>query len=88
MKAQLPLRSATNYAGIKVVKDSLDSIINGSAFGFILMVIIFILVSQIPFVAMLLSSGFFITAGGFALAWLAAVTAKGQVKAATANGAK
>ena len=81
--AALQLRSTTDSISIGTVKNQLNAIINNSSFGFILLVAIFILLSQIPFATMLLSSGFFITAGGFALAWFAAVTAKGQVGTAS-----
>ncbi|MCL6512485.1 MAG: zinc ribbon domain-containing protein [Anaerolineae bacterium] len=76
----LQLRLATNSIEIGAVKNKLDALSSNSTIGFILMVIIFILLAQIPFATMLLSSGFFITAGGFALAWFAALIAKGQVK--------
>ena len=76
----LQLRLATNSIEIGAVKNKLDALSSNSTIGFILMVIIFILLAQIPFATMLLSSGFFITAGGFALAWFAALIAKGQIK--------
>lgn len=77
----LQLRSARDSIVVNLVRNQLNALTTSSTIGFILMVIIFILLAQIPFATMLLSSGFFITAGGFALAWFAAVLAKGQVRA-------
>jgi hypothetical protein len=76
----LQLRSERDSIGVNLVRNQLNALTRNSAIGFILMVIIFILLAQIPFATMLLSSGFFITAGGFALAWFMALIAKGQVK--------
>ncbi len=76
----LRLRSSRDSTGVFMTEDRLSALTRNSIIGFILMVIIFILLAQIPFATMLLSSGFFITAGGFALAWLLATIAKGQIK--------
>lgn len=73
-------RSSTSATGVRLVQAQLDAIRFYSTVGFVLMVIIFILLAQIPFATTLLSSGFFITIGGFALAWFLAMLAKGQVR--------
>lgn len=76
----LQLRSVTDSISVGTFKHHLNALTRNSAIGFIVMVIIFILLAQIPFVTMLLSSGFFITGGGFALGLLASLWAKGQVR--------
>jgi hypothetical protein len=76
----LQLRSDRDSIGVNLVRNQLNALTTNSTIGFILMVIIFILLAQIPFATMLLSSGFFITAGGFALAWFGALLAKGQIR--------
>ncbi|MCS6848948.1 MAG: hypothetical protein RMN52_14680, partial [Anaerolineae bacterium] len=76
----LQLRLVTDSISVGTFKHHLNTLTRNSAIGLIVMVIIFILLAQIPFATMLLSNGFFITAGGFALGWFASLLAKGQIK--------
>lgn len=91
----IPLLGILNVrAGIKVFEKRLSvskqdvsdigSSINGlrarSTTGFILMVVIYVLVSLIPFLTPFLGSGFFVTAGAFALTFLGVLFAKSQIR--------
>lgn len=81
----LPLRAEFGNPAVAKTRTWLDGLSRNAVIGFVLMVAIFILLSQIPFATMLLSSGFFITAGAFLLTWLAALFAKSQIKPVLPN---
>lgn len=76
----LPYRAGTSTMNRASATDRLSDLMRDAAIGFVLMVVLFIIVSQIPFASMLLSSGFFITAGAFGVTWLLAMFARTQVR--------
>ncbi len=78
----LPYRAGTKLYHATGANDKISDLIRGAALGFILMVVLFIVVSQIPFAGMLLSGGFFTTAAAFGVTWLLAIFARTQVRQA------
>lgn len=78
----LPYRIGTTSMDAAGASGKLSALMRNAALGFVLMVILFILVSQIPFAGMLLSGGFFITIGAFGVVWLLAMFARTQVRQA------
>jgi hypothetical protein len=71
-------RSSSSEQDVSAVVSWISQLRTRSAAGFILMAVIYILVSLIPFLSALLGTGFFVTSGAFALVFLSALFAKSQ----------